>query len=274
MRCRPLVITASIVALSACGGGGDSSAGSTSSVPAASSTSAPGEPSPETTTPGTTTPDDTASGATNTTSDITGDTATETTQDAPRYTGDAGSDWCVAARDVETASSALDDADFADPAAVKAAFEDMIPRMESAVKFAPPELRSDVERSLESIKLLQEALIDVDYDFLNADLSVLDDLDASTQTANDNIDLYNEQVCGMSASQDSSDGGSFDPGAGTIREQTIAELVRQGFTAEEAGCIFDGFDFTDPTFADDMEAIVAVFAACDIDLARLAELGG
>ena len=56
--------------------------------------------------------------------------------------------------------------------------------------------------------------------------------------------------------------------------QIDANDAWQGFTAEEAGCIFDGFDFTDPTFADDMEAIVAVFAACDIDLARLAELGG
>ena len=263
MRCRLIVLTASIVAVSACGGGGDSSAGSTTSVAAAPSTTesaAPDTTVPDTTIPDTTIPDTTTPGP-----------APDST---PTYTGDAGSEWCVAARDVEQASIAFDEVDFADPAAVRAAFEDMIPRMESALKFAPPELRTDVEQSLDSLKLLQEALIDVDYDFLNADLSVLDELDASTQAANDNIDAYNEQVCGMTVSGDSSDDGSFDPSAGTIREQTIAELVNQGFTEEEAGCIFDGFDFTDPGFADDMEAIVAVFTACDIDLARLAELGG
>ncbi len=259
MRCRLVVLTASIVALSACSGGSDSSAGSTTSVAATSSTTEPAVS--DTSVPGTSIPDFTSAP----------DTTPEST---PAYTGDAGSEWCVAARDVEEASIAFDDVDFTDPAAVRAAFEDMLPRMESAVELAPPELRDDVEQSLESLELLQQALIDVEYDFLNADLSVLDELDAVTQTANDNIDAYNEQVCGMTASAAGSDDGSFDPSAGTIREQTIAELVRQGFTAEEAGCIFDGFDFTDPDFADDMEAIVAVFTACDIDLARLAELGG
>jgi hypothetical protein len=268
MRRRIVVLIAAMVALSACGGGSDSSTGSTTSVAATSSTTVPDDTAATTPTPDNSapdaTPDDTASG----------DTAPDATQDTPTYTGDAGSDWCVAARDLEVASAALDDVEFADPAAVEAAFEAMIPRLESAVELAPPELRSDVERSLESLELLQEALIEVDYDFLNADLSVIDELDDSTQVANDNIDAYNEQVCGMTASYDSADDGSFDPSAGTIREQTIAELVNEGFTPEEAGCIFDGFDFTDPDFADDMEAIVGVFADCDIDLARLAELGG
>ncbi len=269
MRCRVVVLTASIVALSACGGGSDSSAGSSTSVAATSST-----PVPDATTLAGSEPDGTASDGTTATLDTVAVTAPDTTENPPTFTGDAGSDWCVAARDLEDASAAFDDVGFADPGAVEAAFEDMIPRLESAAKLAPPELRVDVERSLESLELLQEALIDVDYDFLNADLSVIDELDAATQAANERIDAYNEQVCGMTASDDSADDGSFDPGAGTIREQTIAELVNQGFTPDEAGCIFDGFDFTDPDFADDMAAIVGVFADCGIDLARLAELSG
>jgi hypothetical protein len=117
-------------------------------------------------------------------------------------------------------------------------------------------------------------LIAADYDILNADLSVLDE-DGAGQVATENISTYNEQVCGIADDDDSSDDGSgFETGAGTIREQAVAELVNSGFTQAEAECVFDSFDFTDPDLGSDPSAMIEVFDECGIDLARLAELGG
>ena len=61
---------------------------------------------------------------------------------------------------------------------------------------------------------------------------------------------------------------------GTIREQAIQGLVEAGFAEDEANCIFDRLDFTDPAAFSDTTALLEVFSDCGISLDRLAQLGG
>jgi hypothetical protein len=66
----------------------------------------------------------------------------------------------------------------------------------------------------------------------------------------------------------------FDP-SGDIRGQWIDHLVSCGFTAEEAGCLFDHIKFDDPDVAaGDPEAMLPAFDACFIDQSRIDEIGG
>jgi hypothetical protein len=264
MNKRISALAVAMLVLGACAGGDDASSENTAPTSVDDTIA-----ESETTMPSVTTP-------------ATEPSPSTTTDDQPTFEGDAGSDWCVAAQEVEDASSVLDSVDFTDPAAVEAAFTDALGLMESAMQFAPPELQDDLDVTLDGFNQLRDALIAVDYDFLNADLSMLEDSDAIMQTASDNIEAYNEQVCGIVADANittdvtvpDGSGNDFDPGAGTIRDQAIAELVASGFTEAEASCIFDNLDFTNPELANDMTAIVGVFDLCEIDLARLAEIGG
>ncbi len=204
----------------------------------------------------------------------------DTLSDEP--TGDPDSDWCIAARDVEAASDALDaaDFDFTDPESVRSAFSDMLIAFELAIGSAPPEIAADVATSYDGFVMLEAELAKVDYDFLRADLSLIDELDTDIEAASGRIGAYNEAVCGIpdddaddtTAGADHSDPNDFDPTAGSIRDQTIAEFTANGFSQQEAECMFDNIDFTDPTLGTDMSVIVSVFELCDIDLARLAEL--
>ena len=66
----------------------------------------------------------------------------------------------------------------------------------------------------------------------------------------------------------------FDP-SGSIRDQFVDHLVGCGFTADEAGCLFDHIKFDDPDVAaGDPEAMVPAFEACAIDPSRVVEIGG
>jgi hypothetical protein len=198
------------------------------------------------------------------------------------FVGDSDSNWCVAARDVEAASDQFELAGFGDPEAVEAGLGEMLGAFEFALQFAPPELAFDLEVSFASMQQVDTALAAAEYDFLNADLSILDDVDGSIQEANDRIEQYNQQVCGIPIDDEGDDttldedvdGPDFDLTSGTIRQQIIDELVLQGFTADEAECIIDEIDFADPASLDDRDAIIDVFAACEISLERLAELAG
>jgi hypothetical protein len=191
------------------------------------------------------------------------------------FEGDADSDWCVAARDVEAASDRFEVVGFGDPEQVESTMGELLEQFEFAKQYAPPELAADLEVSFSAFQDVAAALRAADYDFINADLSGLQDLDGSIQAANERIEQYNVQVCGFDpAGLDAGDGGGFDPAAGTIREQVIAELVSQGFTTDEAECLFDKIDFDDPDLLADTEALIALFSECGIGIERLAELGG
>ncbi len=97
--------------------------------------------------------------------------------------------------------------------------------------------------------------------------------DDQSAAAKANIAAYNEQVCGIAVDDEQDDSSDFDPQAGTISEQAIAELVAVGFTEAEATCVFNNFDFNDPDAAEP-DVIMDILAMCDIDLERLADLGG
>ena len=252
MNVRVLLIVVSLLALAACDGSSEG-AGGTAADPLVDTTDAP-----------TSTPDGSAP-------------PTTSPEGATGVGSDPDSDWCVAARAVQTAGDAFDAVDFTDPAAIEAAIDEMMTQYEAALTLAPPEIASALNESFDGLRELRTQLEAVAYDFLDADLSVLDDADGSIDAANAEIGRYNEAVCGIVAGPaggDTATGEGFDPGAGTIREQAIAELVATGFTEQEAGCIFDRLDFTDPEIANDVSAMAAVFDACGIDLARIAELGG
>ena len=168
---------------------------------------------------------------------------------------------------------------FDDPEQLEATLTEMLELSDFAKQFAPPELAADIEISFEAFQDVADALEVVGYDFINADLSGLEDVDGSIEAANDRIEQYNVQVCGFDpAGLDDVDSGdddaAFDPAAGTIREQVIAGLVDEGFTADEAECLFDTIDFDDPGLLADTEALIGLFSECGIGIERLAELGG
>jgi hypothetical protein len=69
-------------------------------------------------------------------------------------------------------------------------------------------------------------------------------------------------------------GPAIDPD-GSLREQFVGYLASCGFTPEEAACLFDNLDFSDPSVAGgESGPIVAAFGTCGIDQARAAEIGG
>ncbi|HEY5664895.1 MAG TPA: hypothetical protein VIS05_12765 [Ilumatobacter sp.] len=259
MRLRSVsTVIATLALLAACGGGADVS----EVEPADQAASAPAPPTADL-------PDDASGDAPDGTSDSAGEDA------APGSVGDPDSAWCDLARGVDDASDRFDDIDITDPAAVEAAFDEMYERMLAALPAAPPELRDALEVSIEGFARLRAALVEVDWDFLVADLAVLDELGDELDAAGDRIDRYNQDVCGMPVDDEpDTDDGAFDPGAGTIGDQIVDLFVSVGFTQAEAECLFDNIDFTDPEATNDLDQIIPVFELCGIDLARLAELGG
>ena len=221
-------------------------------------------------------PSDTGS---DTGSDTASDTGSESADDTSGEvaTGEQpDSKWCVAAREMSVVADAMDDVDFTDPAAVEAAVTDFVAKYEEIAPIAPPEIAEAVDTNFQAALVLQSALAEVDYDFLIADLSAIGEIEAETDAARDVISAYNETACGIPADDDETedtDESQFDPFEGSVRDQVIAELVRAGFTEDEAGCFFDHIDFTDPDAGDDTAAIMEMLDTCGIDLARLMELG-
>lgn len=204
-----------------------------------------------------------------------GDDTSGTTSDGA--TGElADSEWCVAAREMSAVADALDAVDYTDPTAVEAAVTEFVSKFEEIAPLAPDEIADAVATNLAGAHVLRDALAEVDYDFLIADLSVIAEREAETDAAQDVISSYNETACGIPADDDETedtDESAFDPLEGSVRDQVIAELVRAGFTEEEAGCFFDSIDFSDPDAGEDMSAIMEMLDACGIDLMRLMELG-
>ena len=197
------------------------------------------------------------------------------------FAGDPGSDWCVAARDIEVLSNALDteNLNFADPAAVESAYTALLDAVDDARGLAPSEIAADVETTYNGFSQLADALAAVDWNFLDADLSIIDELDAEMTAAGDRVGDYNEQVCGIAQDDDddieAADGGDdFDPSAGTPREQMAAGLVALGFTVEEADCIVRNVDIAMYLETEDDNLIVEAFDACEIPASRLVEVGG
>lgn len=186
--------------------------------------------------------------------------------------------WCDAAGGVRDATSALDGVEPTDPAGVEAALSELILRTEAAVEVAPDEIADDVRASLDLVQQLDRALADVDYDFLAADPSGFT-TGADAAEAKARVDAFNLEACGIEPVAEDAD---VDAGADvpaidreTLRDQAIAIFVEQGFTAEEAACLFDNMDLDDPGLATDETAMLALVERCELDLERLgATVGG
>lgn len=204
--------------------------------------------------------------------DDTGDSGSGATGDV---TAEADSAWCTAAQEMVDLSDAMDEVDYTDPAAVEQAVTDFVVAFEAIAPMAPAEIADAVATNLRGAQVLRDALAEADYDFLVADLSAIGELEAETDEARDQIEAYNEAVCGIDPDTDDEDetDSDFDPMEGSVRDQVIAELVRTGFTEEEAACFFDHIDFTDPDGAEDTGAIMEMLDECDIDMSRLMEIG-
>lgn len=193
-------------------------------------------------------------------------TAPPSTASAPAPT-DAPVTWCDAAREVEEASDAVDTVDFADPIALERAMSDLVELTESALDVAPADLVADVRTTLDGMIAFRDELAAVDYEFLEADLAVLADPDGTLEAAGDRIEQYNFAECGIALDEpdESDEDPTFDPDAGTLRDQIIATLVATGLTVEEAECLFAEIDFADRSQTEDRELIAAAFEACGID---------
>ncbi len=190
-------------------------------------------------------------------------------------------DWCTAAQLIEDRFDNIELLGFTDPEALEAAYTDAYTIINQARAIAPPVIAADVDITIDGVEVLIAALDAADWNFLDVDLGVLDALDVPLETASYNIEKYNFDVCGIGEEPSEPDiiddpvGTDDDaPLTGTARDQVIQSLVGSGFTSEEAGCILDRIDFTDPEALADPTAFFDVFSDCGISLDRLSQLGG
>jgi hypothetical protein len=213
---------------------------------------------------------------------------TEATEEES-FEGTGSGDWCSFATDVEAASDDLDDADFTNPDTLRDLYREFGDQLERAEDVVPPEIEADFALIAENFRVFLDALEAVDYDFLQVDQAVLAELDSEAlATASENIERYNEEVCGIPAdtddlSDDGASGGdegsadgatSGDEGvdevpSGTVQDAVVAALMQIGLTEEQAVCLIDalgpdalGGDPTSPAFLD-------AFESCGIDPATL-----
>jgi len=216
---------------------------------------------------------------------------------APAPTVDTGSaaaqlgadDWCTAAAQIEESFDELDLVDFSDPVALEAVYVRSAALLDQIQAIAPPAIAADVAVTREGFLIITGALREAEWDFLNVDLSVIDELDQQQEIAGYNIEKYNFDVCGLGEDPgdapilDDSFGDSVEGSeateseellSGTIGEQAIANLVASGFTEAEATCILDGVDIFNPEALANFENMLQVFDECGISIDRLSQIGG
>lgn len=203
--------------------------------------------------------------------------------------GFGGGDWCERARSVDETIDGIDISLDLD------GFRAVVSELENIGDGAPAEIADDIDISLDGFRLLVDALEDADGDFFAIDESRFAEIDdPKYQQAADNIQTYLEDECGIvddddvfgdaddmpldeePAGDDAADSGDdFEMPEGGDMTGVIAQaLVSAGFTEDEAACLAQEMDIeamaelTDPTQG------MEFFEACDIDMSRLAELGG
>lgn len=196
---------------------------------------------------------------------------TTTTVAAPA----ALTEWCARAGEVRDVGDRFIGLDSVDPDVVHTAVSALNDAVIAAFAVAPAAIVDHVATQREFAERLDEVLAETDYDMLTADLSILDDYASDMDAARDAIRDYNVEFCGFSepaAEEPVDDEPGFDFGEGSLRDQFIAQLVDDGFTQDEAECIYGEIDFSDPASYGDDEAVTEMFVACGLDLARISEL--
>ena len=194
--------------------------------------------------------------------------------------------WCAYAAEAEVVDTVFDG--FGTGGDIEAGVGEIRSIVDRIDDLAPAEIADDAATLQEGTFRLLSAIEDADFNLFDADLSFMaeEGLEERMDTASDNIDAFTLRECGRAfGSEDSSDNGSdssdsgsdddgFDPAAGTIREQLLAQFESIGLTADESACIADNLDFTDPALqGGDISGVFDVFSTCNIPLERLAEIG-
>ncbi|NND73951.1 MAG: hypothetical protein HKN44_02990 [Ilumatobacter sp.] len=191
----------------------------------------------------------------------------------PIPTGDADSTWCTRATKVEMALNDLDVIDFTDPDVLESTYRRARILMDDARGEAPPELADAVDTSIEGVDIIIDGLEQVNWNFVDLDLSAIADIDADLQESGRTIDRYNFYVCDIDNDYDPDEifAAAVDDAIDSLREQTIEELVTQGFTLTEAECLYENIDRL--TAVTDNEELLALYLECGIDNERLVEIG-
>ena len=192
--------------------------------------------------------------------------------------------WCEAAAVVDEGVEALDTLFFGDPVVLERGLTQALAVMTASARLVPNEIADDLDQTIEGFGALVTALDDVNWTFVDLDLSIIEELDGAMEVATYNIEAYNFTECGIGLdpglppviAEDGTTEGSDDlpEFEGTIRDQAVLGLVEAGFTEAEANCLFENLDFTDPAVLEDVTALLEVFTDCGISLDRLAQLGG
>jgi hypothetical protein len=136
------------------------------------------------------------------TADEAPDTTTSiTSTTTPTFTGEADSPFCNLLRDLDVAAVLGDTEE--DPAAVGAAFQQIVDVLVDAAELAPEEITADVALVAEGMSSLDAALAAVGYDFdaLAASGDAEDVLaavnDPAFAEAGTRLSAYRTQVCGL-----------------------------------------------------------------------------
>lgn len=203
--------------------------------------------------------------------------------------GDADSEWCRLARDVEAESilgAGNDDVFTSGPDAIEEALQTTLDFADDAEDLAPDEIADDVETIFDGLRRFDEVLAEADYNFLQVDTADLEVLnDPAFSEAGERIQRYNRDVCGIesdidlggddgTATDDSGDGTTED----TLPDGSIGDIVAQtlrdslGLSEEQAQCLVDNLDLDsfDPENPD-ISQMFGIFEDCDIDLAQLGQ---
>lgn len=248
VRARRAVAAAVLAALglAACGGDDDAAGtGETSPNTAPAETALPPAP---TTRAGTTAPTP-ASQPSPPVPDV---SATDVS--VPEFTGDADSEFCGVAAELEEVSDAEPENPF-DSAFYRDTFTRFNELYPQLVATAPPEIAADVEAERASFEDMQAVFADVDYNFLDVDLGLLPD-SPELDAAKARVDAYLDQVCGIERDRD--DDG---PREGTMRDLLAGTFIERGATAEQAACMVDYLADTEGA-GSDFEMGIGVMAAC------------
>jgi hypothetical protein len=214
--------------------------------------------------------------------------------------GGSAADWCDLATQIDSSFDEGDDFDFTDPEAVEQQLARSSDLLDGAVDAAPDEIKDDVEATVEGWKLLVAEFASADFDVMNVDVDKMDELSAAFDEASGRVEEFNETECGITTDDttagDTDDTDDTDdtvadedtegadatvpssgsaPSDGTLRQVLINQFTSLGLTEDEATCIADKVDLTDPAMASgDPTAMLGLFEECGLDLARIAELGG
>jgi hypothetical protein len=199
--------------------------------------------------------------------------------------GGSASDWCDVATQVQDQDQVFEDMDFTNPETIEEAFTSSRDLLDDAVGEAPDEIRDDVETVRDGFATLVDELEAVDFDFMQLDTAVLDEIGVEVQEASDRIAAYSEEECGIESDDgadttDATDDGATDDtvsdeggedatattfGGGSVNDIILQQFVAMGMTEEQAECLLGEIDVDEFMSSGDTSAFLEAFSTCDID---------